>query len=137
MDTILGKVSAIIGACVGFLFGGWHEMLTILLVVQALDILTGFMKQKMFESLSSKEMHDGLLKKFSVWIVIVLAHMIDLILFESGVLVTGAALMYVSNEGLSIAENLGEMGVIIPNSMVKYLKQVREKVDLDGDEEKE
>lgn len=135
MDTIFGKFSAIIGACVGFLFGGWHEILTILLVAQALDIITGFMKQQMFMSLSSKEMYDGLLKKFSVWIVIVLAHMIDLILFKNGVLVTGAAMMYFANESLSVVENLGEMGIIVPKNMVKYLKQVREKSEVDSDKE--
>jgi len=131
VDTILGKTIAVIGSILGFLFGGWHEILTILLVAQALDVLTGFMKQQMFMSLSSKEMYDGLLKKFSVWIVIVLAHMIELILFKNGVLVTGAAMMYFANESLSVVENLGEMGIIVPKNMVKYLKQVREKSEVD------
>lgn len=137
MDTLVGKVSATIGVGVGFLFGGWTEMLTILAVVQGLDILSGFLKQLKLQSLSSREMFEGLLKKFSVWIVIVLAHMIDLILFDHTLLVTGAALAYVANEGLSVAENLGEMDVIVPASVLKYLKQVREKSEVDKVEEKE
>ena len=135
MNTILGKFSAVLGAGLGFLFGGWHEMLTILLVVQGLDIVSGFIKQQKFESLSSREMYEGLLKKFSVWIVIVLAHMIDLILFENSVLLTSVSLAYVANEMLSVVENLGEIGLIIPESMLKYLKQIREKSDFTNESE--
>lgn len=131
MDTAMGKVSAFIGASVGFLFGGWHEMLTILAVVQGIDIISGFMKQLMFQSLSSREMFDGLLKKASVWFIIILANMVDLILFDNSVVLTGAAAAYIINESLSIVENFGEMGVFVPENVLKYLKQVREKYDED------
>lgn len=49
---------------------------------------------------------------------------------------TAVAFAYIANEGLSSVENLGEMGILVPEPIVKYLKQIKykgEKVDEGGE----
>lgn len=123
----LDKILMATGVVTGFLFGGWSQLLTVLLVIQGLDILTGFMSAKTEEKLSSKEMRKGINRKVGVWIVLVLAHMVDLLLFggTDTVVMNGALFAYIVNEGLSVTENLGNIGVLVPESVTKYLAQVK------------
>ncbi|MCW6683024.1 phage holin family protein [Aerococcaceae bacterium NML160702] len=125
--SLISKISGGIGVAVSLLFGEWHQMFTVLLVVQLLDIISGFLRAMTNKDLSSSEMTKGLFKKFAVWIVIILAHMIDLVLFDHAVLQVGVAFAYVASEGLSITENLGAMGVLVPDEVVEHLKQVQGK----------
>ena len=130
-DMILG----FIGGFVGFMFGGWTFALTIFLVIQSLDIITGMMASAKHGKLESKIMKDGLIEKFGVWVLCVLAHFIDMILFDnSSVALTGLIFTFVGKEGMSIIENLSKMGVYIPKQIGKYFSNIQEKGE--GEEEK-
>jgi len=127
IDSILVKGGVVIGAITSFLFGTWQEYLTILIVMQAIDLVTGFFNAKNKYELSSSQMYKGLMKKFAVWLVVIIAHMIDLILFDNHVVQAAVAFGYIANEALSAVENLGEMGILVPESVVKYLNQIKDK----------
>lgn len=127
IDTLIVKGGVVIGAITSFLFGTWQEYLTILIVMQAIDLITGFFNARNKYELSSSQMYKGLMKKFAVWLVIIMAHMIDLILFGNHVVQAAVAFGYIGNEALSAVENLGEMGILVPDSVVKYLKQIKDK----------
>ena len=80
-------------------------------------------------------MKDGLIEKFGVWVLFVLAHFIDMILFDnSSVALTGLVFTFIGKEGLSIIENLSKMGVYIPKQIGKYFSNIQEKGE--GEEEK-
>ena len=46
---------------------------------------------------------------------------------------TAAACCYIANEGISIIENAGKIGVPVPSALKKALEQLRDKNDGGGD----
>ena len=124
LDTVL----LVGGSLAGFFFGGWHQMLTILLVVQGLDILTGLLAGAKNKGISSKTMREGIIRKIGIWILIVFCHMLDLVLFQGNMVAqSGVLFAFIAQEGLSLTENLGNIGVIVPESVTQYLAQVKDR----------
>ena len=129
----LDKVLLIGGGLAGFLFGGWSELLTALLMIQALDIITGFLVGVKDKGVSSKEMRAGLIRKMGVWILVIFAHTVDTVLLDGQLVAqTGVLFAFIANEGLSLVENLGNIGVIVPESVTKYLAQVKSRGESDN-----
>lgn len=126
----LDKIALTVGIVMGFLFGGWTELLTALLVLHLLDIITGVLAGGKGDGITSSKMDAGLKKKLGSWIALILANVIDGVLFDGqGIALTGMVIMFISNEGLSIIENLGLIGVPIPKAIRQYLTQIREQAD--------
>ncbi|WP_051926199.1 phage holin family protein [Carnobacterium jeotgali] len=122
----LDKIALTLGLLAGFLFGGWHELLTALLILQGLDIFTGLLVGGKDKNISSSVMNAGIKKKIGTWIAIILAHVIDIVLFDKQpVAQMGIIFVLLGNEGLSLVENLGKLGVPIPEMITKYLIQIR------------
>jgi len=132
----LDKVLLVSGGLVGFIFGGWHELMGVLLVIQGLDVLTGFLVGVKNKGVSSKEMRLGLIRKAGVWILVIFAHMLDIVLFKGSMVAQMSILMaFVFQEGLSLTENLGNLGIIVPESVSQYLAQVKNKSTNQSEEE--
>lgn len=122
----LDKIALTLGLLAGFLFGGWHELLTSLLILQGLDVFTGLLVGGKDKNISSSVMNAGIKKKTGTWIAIILAHVIDIVLFDGQpVAQMGIIFVLLGNEGLSLVENLGKLGVPIPEMITKYLIQIR------------
>ncbi|WP_274649829.1 phage holin family protein [Paenibacillus humicola] len=128
-QTAVSSLSAVVGAAVTFAFGGWSESLTVLLVAMAIDYITGVtaaISQK--EGLSSIVGAMGLAKKGIMLLVILLAHRIDLLLGLQNDLAMGAAVyFYLANELISITENLGQIGVPLPDRLRGLIEQLKNK----------
>ena len=123
----LDWVSLACGITFGFLFGGWTELLTAVLILHVLDMITGIMVAGKLKEIGSREMNKGIKKKVGNWIALILAHIIDVVLFDGQpIAITGMSFVLIANEGLSIVENLGNLGVYMPNFITKYLKQIRD-----------
>ena len=134
----LDKVLLISGGLAGFIFGGWHELMGVLLVIQGLDIITGFLVGVKNKEVSSKEMRAGIFRKVGVWIAIIFANMIDIMLFDGNMVAQMSILFaYIAQEGLSLTENLGNLGVIVPEDFAKYLAQVKNKGEAANKSEEE
>lgn len=124
-----------ISGVVVFLFGGWSPALTVLITIQALDIITGLMVASKEKKLSSSVMREGLMKKFGIWIIVIVAHFVDIILFDGGLIaITTITLAFIANEGMSITENLAKIGVPIPKPVIKYLNQIKDSSEEEGEE---
>ncbi|SDB81259.1 phage holin family protein [Shouchella lonarensis] len=104
-----------------YLFGG-VKFLDLLLLVMALDIVTGVIKAIKKGELQSKQSLLGYSRKLLVLVVIVLANVIDQVLDMGGAITYATVVFYICTEGLSILENLAEMGVAIPTKLAKKLK---------------
>lgn len=113
------------GTAVSFLFGAWHISLTILLVFMCTDFITGIMKGAYQGRLRSAVGYKGILKKGGIFIVIILANMLDM-LVSNGMPIfrTMAVFFFIGNEGISILENLGQMGVKVPKGIANKLEQL-------------
>lgn len=131
-NIILFIISAIGGVVVDFL-GGADKILTALIIFMVVDYLTGLAVAFVFHKskktagggASSKEGFKGIVKKICMLLLVGLAHELDIIL---GVDYTRAMaiLFFIGNEGLSVLENVGLMGITYPEFLVKALEALRD-----------
>lgn len=136
MKSIIISVSGIIGSVISYLVGGWDTAVIVLGIFMVIDLITGwilglFHKSKKTDSggLSSKVGFIGLAKKCFVFLLIIVAHFLDVILGVDFVR-DGVCIAFVSNETISIIENCGLLGVPIP-------APIKKAIDLLQDSEKE
>lgn len=133
-DKIVKALAGVAGAIAG-LFGEWNTMLTILVVVMAIDYVSGWIVALCGRSpktegggLSSKVGFIGIAKKAFIMLLILLATMLDRAIGTgAAVFQSSLVLYYIANEGLSILENAALMGVKFPDKLRKALETMREK----------
>ncbi|MET3658179.1 phage holin family protein [Sporosarcina psychrophila] len=106
-----------------YLFGG-VKFLHLLLLLMLLDIITGIFKAAKNGNLWSRKSLFGYARKLLVLVMIILANVIDQILNLGGTLTFATTLFYIANEGLSIVENMAELGVIVPAGLAQKLKVI-------------
>src|SRR5690625_4320628 len=66
----------------------------------------------------------GYARKIMILVVIILANVVDQILNLNGAVTYATVLFYIANEGLSILENLAEIGVLVPANLAEKLKVI-------------
>lgn len=108
-----------------YLFGG-VKFLDLLLVLMAADIVTGVLKAIKEKRLRSRAALFGYARKVGVFVVIILANIIDQVLALKGVMAFGTVIWYIANEGLSILENLAQIGVKVPTVIADKLHVIQE-----------
>src|SRR5699024_8785840 len=77
------------------------------------------------ENLWSRKALFGYIRKLMVLVAIILANIIDQVLHLNGVVSYGTVFFYIGVEGLSVAENLSIMGVLIPKAFAEKLKYIK------------
>lgn len=130
LSGTVSKASLYMGLSIGFLFGEWSYLLTALLLLNGVDMLAGLLAAGRRHDLNSSKMLAGVKKKLGSWLSLILANVIDTILFNGQpVALTGLAFVLIANEGLSIVENIGILGVPLPDFITEYLEQIRNMED--------
>lgn len=114
---------------VAYFLGGWDFALQTLLLVMALDYITGICKAIKQKKLNSKTGFAGILKKFGYLIIVALAVVIDHLAGDTGAVRTLVIYFFVANDGLSILENWGAMGLPLPKKLFELLEQLKDKHD--------
>ena len=89
-----------------------------------IDVLTGYLKAVKFKKLNSSISRDGYIKKIGWIVAILLGFLIDLLVDVNLFLVISATVC-VATEGISVYENLGEIGVNLP--FRKYFEKLEGK----------
>lgn len=125
MKEVISSVLACIGTTFVYLIGGMDIAITCLLIAIALDYISGLIKAYECKVLSSKIGFRGILKKVGVLLVVMLSVLIDRVTGNTGAIRTLVVYYFVANEGLSIIENLAEVGIPIPKSLKKALKSLK------------
>ncbi|MED2978184.1 phage holin family protein [Bacillus swezeyi] len=131
MDTFYKGVIAVAGGVVGFLFGGWSVLLTILAVLVIVDYASGLVAAGVNGEMKSKVGYIGITRKFFIFVIVGVAHMIDLLLIENGIemgflVMTMTIVFYCINELISITENAGKMGVYVPEPITKAIEILKQ-----------
>lgn len=114
-----------------YLVGGIDIAMKSLLIVIVIDYITGVMSAIYNKKLNSTIGLKGILKKFSYLIIVSLSVILDRIVGDTGAIRTLVIYFFVANDGISIVENIGKMGVPLPKKLTEVLEQLRNK----GDEE--
>ncbi|WP_339171035.1 phage holin family protein [Anoxybacillus sp. FSL W8-1294] len=127
-DIVYKTGAAVFGAVVGYLFGGWHTLLSILLAFVILDYVSGFIAAGIEGKLNSSVGMKGIAKKVAVFFVVAVAHMMDVALGYDGHILRDATIFFfLANEALSILENVGRIGVPIPSALQKAVDILSDK----------
>jgi toxin secretion/phage lysis holin len=125
-------VITFIGGVAGFWLGGYDGLLYALIFMVVADYLTGVIKAIYNKKLSSEVGYKGILKKVCIFIMVAIGVLIDSIIpYEGEPFRTAVIFFYISNEGISLIENLAEIGLPIPKKIVKVMEQLQK----DDDEE--
>ena len=127
MKSILQSIVSVLATSFLYLLGGWDIALQSLLIVIVLDYLTGIGKSYVSKTLNSNIGLKGIVKKLAMLSMVAVAVVIDNITLNSGIIRTLVIYYLVSNEGLSIIENLGEMNIIVPEGLKDRLEQLKSK----------
>jgi toxin secretion/phage lysis holin len=127
--NMLQTMGGIIGTIFAFSFGGWNQTLHIFLVVIIIDYITGVLAAvKTRSGLNSKIGFWGITRKALMFLVILLAHQMDLLLGnETGAVKNGVIYFYMVNELISITENYGRLGFPLPNQITRVIAALRNK----------
>lgn len=129
-DTISTTITAIGTGLMTTLLGGWDMALEILLIVIVLDYLTGVMSAFKTKTLSSSKGYMGIVKKASIFVIIILAAQLDKMTGNSTQLFRNCtAFFFIANDSLSILENVGELGVVLPAFLQNALIKLRDTND--------
>nr|WP_237096950.1 phage holin family protein [Paenibacillus dendritiformis] len=115
------------------LYGDWTSLLTILLIVVAIDYVTGVMAAGAEGKLKSSIGMIGIARKIFIFMVVAVAHQVDTVLGDQHMLRDAAIFFYMANELLSIIENGGRLGVPMPKVFIKAVEVLKAK----GGEEKD
>ena len=102
-------------------------LLLALLLLVLLDYITGICVAIQTKQLSSQIGAKGITKKVAMFVVIAFCHVLDAYLLHAeAALETVSTIFYLSNEGISILENVGKLGVPLPQkvqTLLSYLKK--------------
>lgn len=121
----------LIGGWIGWFLGGMDGLIYALIAFVAIDYLTGVMCAIDDCTLSSEVGFRGICRKMLIFCLVAIGHIIDSTVIQSGsTLRTAVIFFYLSNEGISILENAGHLGLPIP----KKLKAILEQLDEEDDE---
>ncbi len=129
MKEVIDVVFSFIATLFIYILGGFDVALISLLTVIVIDYITGILKASKKRNLSSKIGYEGIKKKIGILCLVALSVVVDRITGESGVIRTVIIYYFVANEGLSIIENLAEIGIVIPNVLIKRLEQIKTSED--------
>ena len=122
---IFDSIVAIIATFFTYLFGGWDVALSILITFMILDYITGVIWAYIQKNLNSEVGFKGLVKKCTILIVLIVGAMLDRLLnSDEWVFRTLVAYFYIANEGISLLENISNIGVPIPAKIKDALEQL-------------
>lgn len=107
-----------------YLFGT-VKFLDLLAILMIIDIFTGVFKAIKEKRLRSRSALYGYARKVGVFFIIILANVIDIILGLNGAVAFVTVLFYIANEGLSIIENLAQIGVKVPSVIADKLHVIQ------------
>ena len=125
---------AAVGGWLGYFLGGCDGLLYALLIFVAIDYLTGVMCAVNDHRLSSAVGFRGLCRKVLTFMLVGIAHVLDLyILGETGVLRTAVIFWALANNGLSIIENSTYLGLPVPEQLKLVLEQLHDRAEKSGD----
>lgn len=107
-----------------FLVGGIDKVFICLAILMLMDYVTGIFKGIKNKNLNSKRGIEGIIYKICIIFMIILAEQIDIITNQD-VFRNLICYFFISNEGISILENLSLLGLPIPEKITKFFEQLK------------
>lgn len=126
IQIIIDSMAGAVGAVLGFLFGEVNGLFWALIAFMATDYITGVIVAAINKQLSSEVGFKGLAKKLLILVFVSLGHIADMyVLGGTPVAMSAVMLFYIANEGLSIIENAGNLGLPVPKKLKDIMIQLK------------
>lgn len=126
MEKFKGFVT-VVGTGFTWFFGAWDIALLVLITFMVMDYITGVLRGYINKELSSDVGLRGIARKAVIFIVLIVAVMLDRLLNTGNwVFRTVACYFYIANEGISLLENCAALGLPIPEKVKDALAQLKE-----------
>lgn len=93
-----------------------------------LDYITGLMSAYIRKEISSATGFRGIAKKVFIMVLVAVGHVLDTRVIGDGTVCRSAVIgFYIANEGISILENSGKIGLPLPEKLLNVLEQLKNK----------
>ncbi|MEN7440512.1 phage holin family protein [Anaerostipes caccae] len=123
-------VFTMIGGWLGYFLGGCDGLLIALVMFVVMDYISGVMCAIADKTLSSEVGFKGICRKVLIFVLVGIANILDVQVIGTGsVLRTAVIFFYVSNEGISLLENAGYLGLPIPEKIKTVLEQLHDRAE--------
>lgn len=144
VDVVKGFLSAVFGVLTS-LFGSLALPIVLLVMSNIIDYITGIAASSYRgQEISSYKGIRGITKKVCMWLLIIVGVMVDeLIVYAVAhlgltipvtfVVACVVALWLICNELISILENLKDMGIPLPDFLVKLTKNIKSQIETKAD----
>ncbi|MBQ7574631.1 MAG: phage holin family protein [Clostridia bacterium] len=129
MDRLFNTVAIVVGIAGGIIssaFGGFDILIKALLIMTVLDYILGVIKAIYNKELSSEIGFKGLIKKFVMFLVVVLSVVLQKIVGDAIIIRDITIMFFIANEGISILENAAVF-IPLPDVLKNTLMQLRDK----------
>ena len=125
-QIIIDSIAGAVGAVLGFMYGEVTGLFWALIAFMATDYITGVVVAAINKQLSSEVGFKGLAKKLMILVFVSLGHIADMyVLGGTPVAMSAVMLFYIANEGLSIIENAGNLGLPVPKKLKDIMVQLK------------
>ena len=125
MKTIINYISSTILTTIVYYLGGLDMALKTLLILMVLDYITGICKSIVNKKVNSIIGLNGIIKKVGYLILVALSFLLDGVVGDTGAIRNLVVYFFVANEGISILENWGAMGLPLPSKILEVLEQLK------------
>lgn len=134
MDKVFNSVVAVIATIFTYLFGSWDTAIIVLITFMVMDYITGVLYAWNTKTISSEVGLKGLSKKFLIILILIGAVALDRLMSNgTWVFRTLVCYFYIANEGISLLENAGNLGLPVPEKLKAALAQLKDK-ESEGEE---
>lgn len=134
MKNIICAIFGIVGGFIANAFGGWSAALTTLLIFMGVDYISGLILAGVFHA--SPKSEDGTLESYAGWkglvrkgmtlLIVLIGARLDLMLGVNYIR-DAMVIAFCVNELLSIIENMGLMGVPMPEILTNAIEMLKSK----------
>lgn len=118
-----------------YLFGGWDTILRALIALVVIDFISGVLAAFYEKKLNSEIGQRGIIKKVCIFLMVAMAQVLDT---TSGLsepyMRTAVIMFFIANESLSAMENMGSLGLPLPEPLMAALEKLHK--DHTGDRKK-
>ncbi len=126
IQIIIDSIAGAVGAVLGFMYGEVNGLFWALIAFMATDYITGVVVAAINKQLSSEVGFKGLAKKLMILVFVSLGHIADMYVLDgTPVAMSAVMLFYIANEGLSIIENAGNLGLPVPKKLKDIMVQLK------------
>lgn len=119
------------GGALGWFLGGWDALLRLLVIMVAVDFVTGSVAATIRGEARSKVGFIGIARKVFIFLLVGMATHLDNLFGSASALREAVLFFYIANEMLSVIENAGRMGLPLPSALTNAVAILNGKSDKD------